>query len=184
MCVCLSVVWYVDEVVIDTPCPPACTHTRTHRLSKYKESCIRHQLLLALWSHPILRHLANLSSKTQGKTKGSRFISSLFPFFCFVFAATLWLYVGTRFNFKEDGKSLPVNNFPHANGHVSRLAVTVRIKLAVKMKIVLISCSVTGIQMLLLHWNWCFPPVRHTCPVSTTVSRVNSRNRSMHNCTM
>lgn len=142
VCVCLSVVWYVDEVVIDTH-TPACTHTRTHRLSKYKESCIRHQLLLALWSHPILRHLANLSSKTQGKTKGGRFVSSLFPFF-FVSAVSLWLYVGTRFNFKEDVKSLPVN-FPHANGHVSRLAFTVRIKLAVKMKIFLISYSVTGI---------------------------------------
>lgn len=180
MCVCLSVVWYVDEVVIDTH-TPACTHTRTHRLSKYKESCIRHQLLLALWSHPILRHLANLSSKTQGKTKGSRFVSSLFLFFCF---CSYFVALCGNFNFKEDGKSLPVNNFPHANRHVSRLAFTVRIKLAVKMKIFLISCSMIGIQMLLLHWNWCFPTVRHTCPVSTTVSRVNSRNRSLHNCAM
>lgn len=84
-CVCVCVyLWFgnVDEVVIDTPPPRA--HTRTHRLSKYKESCMRHQLLLALWSHPILRHLANLSSKTQGKTKGSLFVSSLFPFLLFL----------------------------------------------------------------------------------------------------
>lgn len=171
MSICGLVCWWGSHRYT----PPR-AHTRTHSLSKYKESCIRHQLLLALWSHPILRHLANLSSKTQGKTKGSRFVSSLFPFFCF--CSYFVALRGNSVQFQGRRKK-------SASEQLSTcLAFTVRIKLAVKIKIFLISCSVTGIQMLLLHWNWCFSPVRHTCPVSTTVSRVNSRNRSMHNCTM